>query len=101
MKEKSFLIKSGKALKGTVEISGYKNSAGAVIAASLLSEKSSTIDNLPRCLDILNMVEMLKDIGVKVEWLNNKAKVISRKAYGFKYAENYILNLYHYLVDLP
>ena len=36
-----------------------------------------------------------------VEGLNNKAKIISRKAYGFRSAKNYILNLYHCMADLP
>lgn len=36
-----------------------------------------------------------------VEGLNNKAKVVSRRAYGFRTAKNYILNLYHCLADLP
>lgn len=35
-----------------------------------------------------------------VEGLNNKAKVISHKAYGFRSAKNYILNLYHCMADL-
>ena len=77
MEKKSFLIKGQKTLQGTVEISGYKNSAGAIMAAALLSEKPSKIDNLPRCLDVLNMIEILKEMGVKVEWLNNKQIKIS------------------------
>jgi len=36
-----------------------------------------------------------------VEGLNNKAKVISHKAYGFRTAKNYIRNLYHSMADLP
>jgi len=36
-----------------------------------------------------------------VEGLNNKAKIISHKAYGFRSAKNYILNLYHCMADLP
>ena len=36
-----------------------------------------------------------------VEGLNNKAKVISHRAYGFRSAKNYILNLYHCMADLP
>ncbi len=35
-----------------------------------------------------------------VEGLNNKAKVVSHRAYGFRSAENYILNLYHSMADL-
>jgi len=36
-----------------------------------------------------------------VEGLNNKAKVISHRAYGFRSAKNYILNLYHCMGNLP
>jgi transposase len=36
-----------------------------------------------------------------VEGLNNKAKVISHKAYGFRTAKNYIRNLYHCMAELP
>jgi len=36
-----------------------------------------------------------------VEGLNNKAKVISHRAYGFRSAKNYIMNLYHCMGDLP
>ncbi|MEJ2033096.1 MAG: transposase [Deltaproteobacteria bacterium] len=36
-----------------------------------------------------------------VEGLNNKAKVISHKAYGFRTARTYIRNLYHSMADLP
>jgi len=36
-----------------------------------------------------------------VEGLNNKAKVVSHRAYGFRSAKTYILNLYHCLADLP
>ena len=36
-----------------------------------------------------------------VEGLNNKAKVISHRAYGFRSAKNYILNLYHCMGHLP
>jgi transposase len=36
-----------------------------------------------------------------VEGLNNKAKVVSHRAYGFRSARNYIRNLYHCMADLP
>jgi transposase len=39
--------------------------------------------------------------NASVEGLNNKAKVISRRAYGFRSVKNHILNLYHGLADLP
>lgn len=78
MSEK-FLIKSGVPLSGEVEISGYKNSAGAVLAAALLSEESSIIDNLPLVTDVLNEIEILKAIGAEVEWLGKRKIKINPK----------------------
>ena len=62
------LIKGGIPLSGEVEISGYKNSAGACLAAVLLSKESSTIDNLPQVTDVLDQIEILKQMGAEVEW---------------------------------
>ncbi len=67
-----FLIKGGVPLSGEVEVSGYKNSAGAVLAAVLLSESPSTIDNLPLVSDVLDQIEILKQMGARIEWLGEK-----------------------------
>jgi len=77
--ERKFLIKGGKPLSGKVKISGYKNSAGAVLAAILLSEKESIIDNLPLSLDVLNQIEILKKIGVEVKWLSKRKIKVNPK----------------------
>jgi transposase len=50
--------------------------------------------------NILTYFDMPISNGV-VEGLNNKAKVISHRAYGFRSAKNYILNLYHCMGNLP
>ena len=49
---------------------------------------------------ILNYFDMPISNGA-VEGLNNKAKVISHRAYGFRSAKTYILNLYHCMGNLP
>jgi len=49
---------------------------------------------------LLNYFRMPIDNGI-VEGLNNKAKVISHKAYGFRTAKCFIQNLYHCMADLP
>jgi UDP-N-acetylglucosamine 1-carboxyvinyltransferase len=77
--EKKFLIKGGIPLEGEVEIAGYKNSAGAVLAASLLTDEPSIIDNLPKCTDILNEIEILKKMGAKITWLNERKIKIEPK----------------------
>ncbi|MDO8424715.1 MAG: UDP-N-acetylglucosamine 1-carboxyvinyltransferase [bacterium] len=72
-----FLIQGGIPLSGEVEISGYKNSAGSVLAAVLLSKEPSVIDNLPLCSDVLDQIEILKQMGAKIEWLGEKKIKIS------------------------
>ena len=67
-----FLIKGGVPLSGEVEISGYKNSAGAALAAVLLSKEPSVIDNLPLVTDVLDQIEILKAMGAKVDWVSEK-----------------------------
>jgi len=74
-----FLIKGGVPLSGEVEISGYKNSAGAVLAAVLLSEEESIIDNLPQVTDVLDQIEILKQMGAGIEWLGQKKIKINPK----------------------
>jgi len=74
-----FLIKGGVPLSGEVEISGYKNSAGAILAAVLLSEESSVIDNLPQVTDVLDQIEILKQMGAEIEWLGEKKIKINPK----------------------
>ncbi len=75
----NFLIQGGVSLSGEVEISGYKNAAGAVLAAVLLSEEPSIIDNLPLVSDVLDQIEILKQMGAEVEWLGEKKIKISPK----------------------
>jgi len=50
--------------------------------------------------DILNYIELRIDNGA-VEGMNNKAKVVSHRSYGFRTASNYITALYHSLANLP
>jgi UDP-N-acetylglucosamine 1-carboxyvinyltransferase len=74
-----FLIQGGIPLSGEVEISGYKNAAGAILAAALLTEEESTIDNLPLVSDVLDQVEILKEMGAEIEWLGERKIKINPK----------------------
>ena len=67
-----FLIQGGVPLSGEVEISGYKNAAGAVLAATLLTEEESIIDNLPQVTDVLDQIEILKQMGAEIEWISER-----------------------------
>jgi UDP-N-acetylglucosamine 1-carboxyvinyltransferase len=67
-----FLIKGGVPLNGEVEIFGYKNSAGACLAAVLLSKEPTIIDNLPLISDIMGQIKIMEMMGAKIEWLGER-----------------------------
>ena len=61
-----FLIEGPCRIKGKVKISGAKNSALVLLAATLLFEKPVTLKNLPRVRDINTMFNLLKSLGSKI-----------------------------------
>ena len=63
-----FLINGGKSLQGVVEIGGSKNAAGAILAATLLTDEECIIDNLPLVQDIFNLLKILEHMGVEVSF---------------------------------
>lgn len=62
----SFVIEGGHPLSGTITPQGAKNEALQVICATLLTSDPVRIDNIPDILDVNNLIQLLKDIGVKV-----------------------------------
>ena len=65
-------------LNGTVEISGAKNSALVLLAASLLTNEKIILQNVPRLTDIEKMKHILKNLGVNVEDQNNILEIDSK-----------------------
>ncbi|MFA6133902.1 MAG: UDP-N-acetylglucosamine 1-carboxyvinyltransferase [Phycisphaerae bacterium] len=61
-----FIIKGGPRLKGQVTISGSKNSALPILAATLLLDGPSTICGVPDLADITAMIDLLVDLGAEV-----------------------------------
>ena len=63
----SFVIYGGKKLGGKITPQGAKNEALQVICASLLTSGKVTIKNIPLIRDVIKLIELLKDVGVKVD----------------------------------
>ncbi|MGB2901543.1 MAG: UDP-N-acetylglucosamine 1-carboxyvinyltransferase [Candidatus Acidiferrum sp.] len=61
-----FLIKGGKTLRGTVAVSGAKNSALPVMAAALLTAEPVTLHNIPKVRDLITMSKLLAFMDAKV-----------------------------------
>ena len=63
---KQIIIQGGNKLSGTIKISGAKNSAVALIPASILADDIVKIDNVPNISDIDALNEILEFLGAKV-----------------------------------
>ena len=63
----AFVIEGGHPLSGTITPQGAKNEALEVICASLLTHEKVVIRNIPDIRDVNNLIQLLRDIGVKVE----------------------------------
>lgn len=70
----SYIIEGGKKLEGTVKISGSKNSALPIIAATILNAGKTTLYNVPNIQDTQMMYKILETLGAKIEKKKRKNK---------------------------
>jgi UDP-N-acetylglucosamine 1-carboxyvinyltransferase len=61
-----FVIKGGNRLKGEVTIGGSKNATLPIMAASILSEGTTTLEGVPDLADVRALADLLNDLGVTV-----------------------------------
>lgn len=69
------VIKGGNKLKGEVRICGAKNSAVALIPATILFDGDSTISNLPQISDTKLLASILSEMGAKVDFKDDKMRI--------------------------
>ena len=62
------LVKGGKKLQGEVSVSGSKNAALPILAATILTHGKSTITRIPDLLDIRTMIRVLRSLGIRAEY---------------------------------
>jgi UDP-N-acetylglucosamine 1-carboxyvinyltransferase len=62
------MIVGGRPLRGTVTISGAKNSAVALIPAAMLAETTVVLENLPNISDVLIYSELMQELGAKIDF---------------------------------
>ncbi len=68
MDPEKLIISGGNRLQGTVRIDGAKNSALSIMAATLLTKDVCILRNIPRLTDVDIMADVIRKLGVKVEW---------------------------------
>lgn len=75
----SFRIIGGKKLSGTIQVRGAKNATTPILAATLLTKKPCVINNIPLIEDVFVMIDILKSMGSKVEWIGKRAIRVTNK----------------------
>ena len=79
-----FIIQGGKRLEGEVKISGSKNAALPIIAATVLNGGKTTLYNIPDIQDVQTMFEIIKDIGGNVTKKKNKVIIDTSKIHTYE-----------------
>lgn len=74
-----FKVNGGNRLKGTIKVSGAKNSAVALIPATILADSKVTIEGLPEILDVWTLKSLLEEIGGEVTFEDGDMTVDSTK----------------------
>lgn len=72
-------IRGGRGLSGSVRVSGSKNGALPILAASLLIDGPVVLRNVPRLTDVLNLLRILERLGVQYTWLDDSTLEIEAK----------------------
>ena len=75
-------VSGGQALKGTLRVSGAKNSALVLMTASLLSEEAIELTNIPSLTDIDGMSAILESLGVQVNRTADRIRLAAAKLSG-------------------
>ena len=67
----SFEVRGGNRLQGEIIPQGAKNEALQILSAVVLTDAEMTISNIPDILDVNLLIELLVDMGVKVDKLDS------------------------------
>ncbi len=70
-----FVISQGTPLRGEVRISGAKNSVLPIIAASLLADGQSVLEDIPYLNDVKVMCDLLESLGASIEFSSSKTSL--------------------------
>jgi UDP-N-acetylglucosamine 1-carboxyvinyltransferase len=71
-----FVVEGGHSLAGTIRPSGNKNAALPIISAALLTNEPVTLENVPHIRDVETLVQLVRSVGVSVEWTGRNTLAI-------------------------
>jgi UDP-N-acetylglucosamine 1-carboxyvinyltransferase len=76
------IIEGGRPLRGSVRISGGKNSSLAVITAACLAADRSTLENIPQCQDVWTLKSILEALGARITLERETMTIDARELHG-------------------
>ncbi len=79
-----FIIKGGKTLKGEISVSGAKNAALPIIAATLLTNEECTITNVPKIGDVEVMLKIMEKLGAQIDFHDHALKICTKDVKNWK-----------------
>lgn len=71
----NLIVKGGNKLNGEITPAGNKNSALPILCASLLTDEPVLIKNFPELTDVGKLIELMQELGSKIEWDKEKQEI--------------------------
>lgn len=75
-----FIIEGGHSLGGEVKVSGSKNAALPILASTLLTSETCTLNNVPDIQDIRTLITILESLGSQISWSENGQLVVDNRS---------------------
>ena len=83
-----FKVEGGHRLHGSITPQGAKNEALQILCAVLLTPERVVVHNIPRILDVLQLIELLRRMGVDVEQLSEDSYAFTAREINFDYLQS-------------
>ena len=83
-----FKVEGGHRLRGEITPQGAKNEALQILCATLLTPQRVVVRNIPRILDVMQLIELLRCMGVEVEQLAEDAYALCARDIDFEYLKS-------------
>lgn len=83
----AFQVIGGKSLHGELNVQGAKNEALQILCAVLLTPEPVVVHNIPQIRDVLKLIEILQDLGVKVDKINSHSYRFEARNINLEYLE--------------
>ncbi len=71
----NLIVRGGKKLSGEITPAGNKNAVLPILCATLLTNETVTIRNIPELLDVIQLIDLMKSLGSKIDWDKDKKVV--------------------------